>query len=230
MSDTSNPLKRFLIWLSGAPDAPPTPSPQPPEPAPEAAADSEPASPQPSSEPGPVAPGAAAEGVGPQTVAAGTMLARDETQGETAIEVPDDEVPRDSAAPVSIAAQQAIPQAIDDATAVTVDSTAGATANLVLSDVPAPDKLIQRFLLFGPPESSRTAVYLEAARQHLTEQRPTFGFQAQDARHARYVLLIGELEDIRQETEDSLATAGCQVSRIRGTPEEIAATLQALPG
>jgi hypothetical protein len=112
---------------------------------------------------------------------------------------------------------------------VSLDGTGSATMNLEVPDGPPPDKFVEHFLLFGPPESSRTVVHLKAAGRYLMEQRPTFGFRAQDASRARHVILIGAPEDISQETEQSLQQAGCQVRRIQGTPEEIAAALQAPP-
>jgi putative cell wall-binding protein len=40
------------------------------------------------------------------------------------------------------------------------------------------------------------------------------------------VAIVGEVRDVSQEVEDNLIAAGCQVERIQGTPEEIAAGLE----
>ncbi len=94
---------------------------------------------------------------------------------------------------------------------------------------PPPDgKLIERYVLFGPPASSRTAVYLELARDYLQAQQPTAGYSAEEAAHARHVVIVGELQDVSQEAEDALRQAGCQVQRVQGTPEQVAAALSSL--
>jgi putative cell wall-binding protein len=40
------------------------------------------------------------------------------------------------------------------------------------------------------------------------------------------VVIVGELQDVSQESEDALRQAGCQVQRVQGMPEEIAAALR----
>lgn len=104
----------------------------------------------------------------------------------------------------------------------------GKTATTVVLAVPAAlaaadagEKFIDRYFLFGAPSSSRTAVYLDLARSYLLSHQPTFGFRAEDARHAQRVVLMGAVEDIPQATEDALRQAGCQVQRISGTPQQI---------
>jgi hypothetical protein len=91
---------------------------------------------------------------------------------------------------------------------------------------PVGDKPLTRYMLFGPPASSRTAVYLELARDYLLAQQPAAGYSAAEASHAASVLIIGDLQDVSQEVEDALRQAGCQVQRVQGTPEQIAAALR----
>ncbi len=93
---------------------------------------------------------------------------------------------------------------------------------------PSDDKLMEIYLLFGSPASSRTAVYLELARGYLLARQPAAGYSADEASHARQVILAGETQDISQATEDALRAAGCQVQRVQGTPEQIAAAFAAL--
>lgn len=93
---------------------------------------------------------------------------------------------------------------------------------------PAGDKPLARYVLFGPPASSRTAVYLELARDYLLAQQPAFGFSAGEASQAASVLIVGELQDVSAATEDGLRQAGCQVQRVQGTPEQIAAAFRAM--
>jgi hypothetical protein len=95
----------------------------------------------------------------------------------------------------------------------------------VAGSQPGGDKPLARYVLFGPPASSRTAVYLEAARAFLLAQQPAMGYRAEEASHAAQVVIVGELQDISQATEDALRQAGCQVQRIQGTPEQVAAAL-----
>lgn len=113
---------------------------------------------------------------------------------------------------------------------LTVDGTNTVTVDLELPAAPPPAKPLSRYVLFGPAASSRTAVYLSLAREYLARSRPTFGFSAEEARLARRVVIIGETADVSQEVEAELIAAGCQVRRIRGTPEEVAAALKALDG
>jgi hypothetical protein len=95
---------------------------------------------------------------------------------------------------------------------------------------PPGDKLLERYVLFGPPVSSRTAVYLELARGYLLAHQPAVGYSADEASHARSVVIVGELQDISAATEDALRQAGCQLQRVQGTPEQIVAAFLALQG
>jgi hypothetical protein len=95
------------------------------------------------------------------------------------------------------------------------------------STLPA-GKLLDYYVLFGPPASSRTAVYLAAARDFLVLRQPTFGFRSQDASHASQVIIIGELQDVDQTTEDALVAANCLVTRLQGSPAEVRAALDDL--
>ncbi len=95
---------------------------------------------------------------------------------------------------------------------------------------PPDDKLMERYILFGPPASSRTAVYLALARGYLAAQQPTLGYSADEAGHARHVVIVGEVQDISQETENALVLAGCQVERVQGTPEQVAVAFRAMQG
>ena len=108
---------------------------------------------------------------------------------------------------------------------VAVDGKSATTVVLAvpaaLATADAGEKFIDRYFLFGAPSSSRTAVYLDLARSYLLSHQPTFGFRAEDARHAQRVVLMGSVEDIPQATEDALRQAGCQVQRISGTPQQI---------
>ena len=109
---------------------------------------------------------------------------------------------------------------------VTVDGTQAIVVDL---EVPPPlpaGKVMERILVFGPPGSPRTAVYLSQARQALLTYLPTLGFDAEEAAHAQHVVIVGELQDVSQETEDALVAAGSQVERVQGDAEQVAAGLE----
>lgn len=94
-------------------------------------------------------------------------------------------------------------------------------------DLPA-GNLLDHYVLFGPPASLRTAAYLTAARDFLAMWQPSFGFRSQDAKQARQVIIIGEVQDVDQATEEALVAAGCLVTRLRGSPAEVRAALDGL--
>jgi len=93
---------------------------------------------------------------------------------------------------------------------------------------PAPvgDKALARYVLFGPPASSRTAVYLTQAAAVLLAYQPTFGFDAREAAAAQSVVIVGETQDVSAEVQASLTAAGCQVERIQGDGAQVAAGLE----
>lgn len=109
---------------------------------------------------------------------------------------------------------------------VTVDGSQAVTVDL---EVPPPlpaGKVLERYVLFGAPASPRTAVYLSQARDALVSYLPTFGFDPQEARHAQNVVIVGELQDISQQVEDSLLAAETRVERVQGDAAQIAAGLE----
>ncbi len=109
---------------------------------------------------------------------------------------------------------------------VPVDGSQAVTVDL---EVPPPlqaGKVLERYVLFGAPGSSRTAVYLSQARDALISYLPTFGFDPQEALHAQHVVIVGELQDVSQQVEDSLVAAETRVERVQGTAAQVAAGLE----
>ncbi|HSN76703.1 MAG TPA: hypothetical protein VL334_16650 [Anaerolineae bacterium] len=98
------------------------------------------------------------------------------------------------------------------------------------TEPPVGGKIMEHYILFGPPASHRTAVYLDLTRSYLLAQQPTLGYSIDEASLARHVIIVGELQDISQESEDALRLAGCQVQRVQGTPEQVTAAFRALQG
>lgn len=304
MSEQSNPIKRFLLWLSGAPDEPaaqasptaPTddpaaalaPEPQPAAPAEPAVAPE--AGPEPANEPGGAAqaqeqpaygvrvvPADVPEGAPYWRAARVRHLTPDENQGRHHIYLD----ALDEAGSRSFGAQASVTWPGGQQT-ITVEKPLGepganfplwkwqvaavemlglpsdrvenlhtghpdeppglgntlfhhsfeviyqqAVAGAVLPP-PADGKLIERYVLFGVPTSPRTAVYLELARSFLLARQPAAGYSADEASHARNVVIVGELQDVSAAVEDALRQAGCQVQRVQGTPEQIAAAFAGL--
>ena len=108
---------------------------------------------------------------------------------------------------------------------VTVDGSQAVTVNLVVRPPLPAGKVMERYVLFGTATSPRTAVYLSQVRDVLVAHQPTFGFDAEEATHAQQVVIIGELQDVSQDTEDALIAAESDVERIQGNAAEVAAAL-----
>ncbi len=85
--------------------------------------------------------------------------------------------------------------------------------------------VFERFVLFEPPQSPQTQVYLSLLSDMLTKLRLPFGFDPMDASQALHVLLVG---DHPQETLDLLAQAGRQVEALPQAPEALLQFLDTL--
>lgn len=109
---------------------------------------------------------------------------------------------------------------------VTVDGAQPVTVDLTVPPLLPEDKVMERYVLFGAPASSRTAVYLAQARDALFSYQPTFGFSPEEAERAQNVVIVGELQDVSQAVEDSLVAAETRVERVQGTAAQIAAGLE----
>lgn len=113
---------------------------------------------------------------------------------------------------------------------IELDGQNSVTVNLTVPEAPPSGKLLAKYVLFGLPASPRTAVFLALAQGYLLREQPAFGFSEAEAVQAGQVIILGELQDISQATEDALIAAGCTARRIQGTPEEILAALEADEG
>lgn len=98
---------------------------------------------------------------------------------------------------------------------ITLDGHNAATVDL---EVPAegPEKSLAEYVLFGPPAEAGTQTSLLLALDYLLEKQTTFGFQAEEARAAQRVLIIGDTEAVSGEVEAELTAAGCEVERVAG--------------
>jgi hypothetical protein len=91
---------------------------------------------------------------------------------------------------------------------------------------PASEKPLAHYVLVAPAESAAGQVDWQLAIPYVQAFGLTMGTQADAARLARRVTIIGSPSGgIALDTEQELVAAGCQVERIGGTPQEIMRTL-----
>jgi hypothetical protein len=90
---------------------------------------------------------------------------------------------------------------------------------------PAPTpKLMDHYILFWGSQSNWARDEWRAAENYIGQFRVTMGFSVEDARHARFVTIVGSPSGISTEVEAHLRAAGCRVERIPGDdPERIKA-------
>ncbi|MGQ9489882.1 MAG: hypothetical protein ACUVR4_02860 [Anaerolineae bacterium] len=106
--------------------------------------------------------------------------------------------------------------ALDGVQAVTVDLLA-----------PAPGKLLNHYVLFGPAGHPMTRANLLLAQEYLLAFKPTFGFNPEEAAHAGMITIIADESAVPAEVAATLAAGGVPVQRIAGTVEEVAEALAA---
>lgn len=88
--------------------------------------------------------------------------------------------------------------------------------------VPVDEKPLAHFVLLAPAASAAGQVDWQLAVPYVQAFSLTLGTQADAARLAQRVTIIGSAPGgVTQVTEQELAAAGCQVERIGGTPADI---------
>lgn len=102
-------------------------------------------------------------------------------------------------------------------------------ANTVTADLfaPAPGKLINHYVLFGPFSRPETLANLVLAEDFLLAFKPSFGFSPDEAAGASIVTIIASPEAVSPEAEAALAAGGALVQRIAGPVDQVAAVLAA---
>ena len=78
-----------------------------------------------------------------------------------------------------------------------------------------------------PPDGPRTRAILLAALPFLTAGRVTVGYNPEEARWARRVLIVGGPEAYGRDIEEMLKAAGCEVDRATGTLGELVEQFEA---
>ncbi len=78
-----------------------------------------------------------------------------------------------------------------------------------------------------PADGPRTRAILLAALPFLTAARATVGYNPEEARRARRVLIVGGTEAYGPEVEEMLRSAGCDVDRVTGTLAELVEQFEA---
>jgi hypothetical protein len=99
--------------------------------------------------------------------------------------------------------------------------------NLVIPDVPpsTPDKTINHYLLFGPPNSRGRQTNLMLALDYILAFSVTAGFSVAEAKQARHVTIIGE--GVSAADQQAIRASGSQVELLSGDAYDIEAELNA---
>lgn len=77
-------------------------------------------------------------------------------------------------------------------------------------------KSLEHYVLFWQTANAWAEKDWLAAQSYIGRFRSTHGFSADDARHARYVTIVGGTDGVDQKAEQMLLDAGCRVERIVG--------------
>jgi hypothetical protein len=91
--------------------------------------------------------------------------------------------------------------------------------------VPATEKSLGHYMLFGPPAQPSTLANLLLAQDYLLAFSPCIGFAAGEAAYAGMVTIIGDAAAVSQQIEENLRKGGATVQRISGSVGEVAAEL-----
>ncbi len=81
-------------------------------------------------------------------------------------------------------------------------------------------KLMDHYMLFWQTGSNWARDEWRAAENYVGQFRVTMGFSIDDAKHARYVTIVGSPSGVPAEIELQLKAAGCRVERIPGESAE----------
>jgi protocatechuate 3,4-dioxygenase beta subunit len=95
----------------------------------------------------------------------------------------------------------------------------------VSAPVPAAQKSLGHYVLFGPPGHPATLANLLLAQDYLLAFSPCFGFAAAEASVAGVVTIVGDTIAVSQQVEDNLREGGATVQRVSGSVGEVAAAL-----
>lgn len=88
-------------------------------------------------------------------------------------------------------------------------------------------KTIEHYVLFGPREHFATRVYLPLLMNQLLESNVTFGFNPQEAFHAKRVTILASPDVLSTDLDASYQAQGIAVQRVHGNLERIKAVIKA---
>lgn len=88
-------------------------------------------------------------------------------------------------------------------------------------------KTIEHYVLFGPREHFATRVYLPLLTNQLLEANVTFGFNPQEAFHAKRVTILASPDVLPTDLDASYLAQGIAVQRVHGDLERIKAVIKA---
>ena len=88
-------------------------------------------------------------------------------------------------------------------------------------DTPAPTKDIAHYMLFTHRASNSLADWdLVNAINYIGRFHPTVGFSLEEAKHAKYVTIVGDTMGVPGSADLTLRAAGCQVERLAGRTQD----------
>ncbi len=87
-------------------------------------------------------------------------------------------------------------------------------------------KSIDHYILFGPRDHFATKAYLPLLMGHLLESNATFGFNPDEALHARRVTILASPDVLPATLDENLQQHGIVVTRAYGDLERIRAVIQ----
>jgi hypothetical protein len=112
---------------------------------------------------------------------------------------------------------------------IALDGSNSREVNLTIPDASTTpetaEKVINHYLLFGPPETRGRQTNLLLAVDYILHFSATVGFNVAEAKQARHVTIIGE--GISQADQQVLRDAGSEVEVISGDSYQIEAELTA---
>ncbi len=108
---------------------------------------------------------------------------------------------------------------------ITLDGTNSREINLVVPDtpIPPPEKSINHYLLFGPPDSRGRQVNLLLAVDYILAFSVTVGFSVDEAKQAHRVTIIGE--GISAANQQAIRDSNSQLEVLTGDAYDIEAEL-----
>ncbi len=93
---------------------------------------------------------------------------------------------------------------------------------------PLPEKVVDIYLLFPPPDHPMARAVVLAALPFIRRGDVVGGFRVEEAQHARRVLLVGDVQVHSPAVEETLELVGCEVDRVPADPATLVPMFRAL--